>query len=366
MIGSDKDRSFARGVAVGVAFALAFGIIAGGAALVTVRPWTACAGSTNSTCSPGFADLVARVGPAVVSVVVQQDSGSEIDTRTAAPIAAGAAFFISADGYLVTADHVVSDAKSVQIRTTEGVSYPARLVGSDYWTDVAVLKVDAEKVFPHVEFADQPPRVGDWVVAIGNPFGLSATATAGIVSAVERDVGDPYENYLQVDAPINEGDSGGPTFDLRGKVVGVNDAIVSPSAGGSTGIAFAIPAKTAKAISATLISSGSVARGWLGLHVQDGVLASVPGALVSDTESNGPAAEAGIVPGDVVTAINGAQIKDARGLTQSLIGLDPGTTVQLVILRNGQMETITVMLGVMPRPGQATESQRSSTNVDRH
>ena len=181
----------------------------------------------------------------------------------------GAGFFISADGYAVTANHVVDHAQSVQITIADGQTYKARIIGTDPGTDLAVIKVDANKTFPYVKFADQQPRVGDWVVAIGNPFGLGNTATAGIVSALARDIGtSTYDNFLQIDAPINQGNSGGPTFNMQGEVVGINDAIFTPS-GGSVGIGFDVPADTAKTITAELEKSGQVTRAWLGVQIQD-------------------------------------------------------------------------------------------------
>ena len=181
----------------------------------------------------------------------------------------GAGFFVSADGYAVTANHVVDNAQSVQITTADGQTYKARVIGTDPGTDLAVIKIDANKTFPYVKFADQQPRVGDWVVAIGNPFGLGNTATAGIVSALARDIGtSTYDNFLQIDAPINQGNSGGPTFNMQGEVVGINDAIFTPS-GGSVGIGFDVPANTAKTITAELEKSGHVTRAWLGIQVQD-------------------------------------------------------------------------------------------------
>ena len=200
--------------------------------------------------------------------------------------------------------------------------------------------------FTYVKFADQMPRVGDWVVAIGNPFGLGNTATAGIVSALGRDIGmSTYDNYLQIDAPINRGNSGGPTFDMHGNVVGINDAIFTPS-GGSVGIGFDVPANTAKTIVAELEKSGHVTRGWIGVQVQDVTqpiadslgMKQAEGALVATPEPGGPAAKAGIHPGDVITAVNGNTVKDARGLAQEIAGLAPGTSVKLDVLRERQVE----------------------------
>ena len=234
-------------------------------------------------------------------------------------------------------------------------------VGTDQATDVAVLKVDVpNKTFIYVQFADQMPRVGDWVVAIGNPYGLGETATAGIVSALARDLGDrAYDGYLQIDAPINEGNSGGPTFDVHGNVVGINDAIFTPS-GGSVGIGFDVPADTAKVVAAAIEKSGHVTRAWLGVQVQDVTqdiadglgLKDPSGALVSEPEANSPAVQAGITAGDVIVAVNGTPIKDARGLAQSVAGITPGTAVSLSVVHSGQSRSVSVTLGEMPTTNQ--------------
>ena len=206
--------------------------------------------------------------------------------------------------------HVVDHAKTVQIQTDEGKTYTAKVVGTDQKTDLALIKVDADKKFAFVTFADKAPRVGDWVVAVGNPFGLSGSATAGIVSARGRDIGaSAYDDFIQIDAPINKGNSGGPTFDTDGNVVAVNTAIYSPS-GGSVGIGFGIPAETVKTVVATLKDKGFVERGWIGVKVQsvtEGIANSlsmdhVEGAIVDEAQADGPAAKAGLKAGDVITA----------------------------------------------------------------
>ncbi len=258
----------------------------------------------------GFADLVARVKPAVISVRVKipasaepamsqefgdnNDGGDQqqIPAQPGSPmdkffqqfgqqfggnggahrhetiVGEGSGFFISPDGYAVTNNHVVDHAKSVQVTTDGGTIYTAKVVGTDPKTDLAVIKVEGKSDFPYVKFSSDPPRVGDWVVAVGNPFGLGGTVTAGIVSARGRDIGaGPYDDYVQIDAPINKGNSGGPAFDVNGNVIGVNTAIYSPS-GGSVGIGFDIPADTAKLVVAQLEKSGHVTRGWLGVQIQ--------------------------------------------------------------------------------------------------
>ena len=330
--------------------------------------------------APSFADLIAAVEPAVVSVRVQIQpptgrsnsgrpqglppngfGGQGFPPGNRPMVGEGAGFFVSSDGYIVTANHVVANETSVEIMTADGMTYPAKVVGTDQATDVAVLKVDANKTFTYVQFADQMPRVGDWVVAIGNPYGLGETATAGIVSALARDLGDGTNGgYLQIDAPINEGNSGGPTFDLHGNVVGINDAIFSPSVG-SVGIGFDVPGDTAKVVAAAIEKSGHVTGAWLGVQVQDVTqnladglgLKDAVGALISSPLANSPAATAGIKAGDVVVAVNGMPIKDARGLTQAIAGLTPGATVKLDVVRSGQSRSVNVTLGEMPaQPGQ--------------
>ena len=230
----------------------------------------------------------------------------------------GSGFFISPDGYAVTNNHVVDHAKSVQVTTDDGTIYTAKVVGTDPKTDLALIKVDGKKDFPFVKFADQPSRIGDWVVAVGNPFGLGGTVTAGIVSARGRDIGaGPYDDYIQIDAPINKGNSGGPAFDMNGNVIGVNTAIFSPS-GGSVGIGFDIPAATAKLVVNQLKDKGYITRGWLGVQVQpvtadiaDSLgLKQARGAMVDNPQDGSPAAKAGIEAGDVITAVNGTDVKD--------------------------------------------------------
>ncbi len=234
----------------------------------------------------------------------------------------GSGFFISADGYAVTNNHVVDHAQSVQVTTDDGTVYTAKVIGTDKKTDLALIKVDGKKDFTYVKFADAQPRVGDWVVAVGNPFGLGGTVTAGIVSARGRDIGaGPYDDYVQIDAPINKGNSGGPAFDMNGNVIGVNTAIYSPS-GGSVGIGFDIPAPTAKLVVAQLKDKGYITRGWLGVQVQpvtadiaDSLgLKQAKGAMVDNPQDGSPAAKAGIEAGDVITAVNGA---DGQGRARS-------------------------------------------------
>jgi len=273
------------------------------------------------------------------------------------PVSQGSGFFISEDGLLVTNNHVVEDGSAFTVIMDDGTELDAKLVGRDKRTDLAVLKVEEKRKFTYVDFADDASiRVGDWVVAVGNPFGLGGTVTAGIVSARGRDIGaGPYDDFIQVDAAVNRGNSGGPTFNLSGEVIGINTAIFSPS-GGNVGIAFAIPATTARTVIDDLIKSGSVERGWLGVQIQPVTadiaeslgLANAEGALVNDPQKDAPAAKAGIAAGDVVTAVDGVTVKDPRDLAKKIAAMDPGKTVEVTVWRNGRSETIKVELGTLP------------------
>ena len=366
----------------------------------------------------GFADIVEKVKPAVVSVRVKTNAGSRVMSfndnnspfqpgspmerffrRFGAPdgnnspnsspndprapggrnmvTGQGSGFFISADGYAVTNNHVVDKAEMVEVTTDEGKTYTAKVIGADPRTDVALIKVDDRADFPYVRFADHAPRIGDWVLAVGNPFGLGGTVTAGIVSARGRDIGaGPYDDFIQIDAPVNKGNSGGPTFDVDGAVIGVNTAIFSPS-GGSVGIAFAIPAETVKAVVTQLKDKGTVSRGWIGVQIQpvtaeiaDNLgLKTTQGALVAEPQSDGPAAKAGVLAGDVNTAVNGAAVKEARDLARQIGALPPGASVKLTVLRNGNERSFTLSLGELPgqREANATPQSRSQpgTSVPR-
>ncbi|MFN5454217.1 S1C family serine protease, partial [Bradyrhizobium sp.] len=249
----------------------------------------------------------------------------------------GSGFFISADGYAVTNNHVVDGADKVEVTTDDGKTYSAKVIGTDQRTDLALIKVEGGSNFPFAKLADGKPRIGDWVLAVGNPFGLGGTVTAGIVSAVGRDIGNgPYDDFIQIDAPVNKGNSGGPAFDVDGNVVGVNTAIYSPS-GGSVGIAFSIPASTVKSVIAQLKDNGSVSRGWIGVQIQpvtqdiaDSLgMKKAEGALVAEPQADGPAAKAGIRSGDVITSVTGEPVKYARELARTIGGLAPGASVKL-------------------------------------
>ena len=339
----------------------------------------------------GFADIVEKVKPAVISVRVKierkadSNDGSEenpfppgspfekffkqfgtpnMPTGKEVITGQGSGFFITSDGYAVTNNHVVENADNVQVTADDGKTYTAKVIGTDSRTDLALIKVDGDS-FPFVKLADSAPRVGDWVLAVGNPFGLGGTVTAGIVSARGRDIGaGPYDDFIQIDAPVNKGNSGGPTFDVDGNVIGVNTAIFSPS-GGSVGIAFAIPADTVKSVIAQLRDKGSVTRGWIGVQIQtvtpeiaDSMGLKQPsGALVSEPQKDSPAAKAGIQSGDVITSVDDTAIHDARELARKIGTMSPGASVKLAIVRGGQDKTMTLTLGTLPAEKQAANDQ---------
>ncbi|MCW0979960.1 Do family serine endopeptidase [Agrobacterium sp. BT-220-3] len=270
------------------------------------------------------------------------------------PVAQGSGFFISEDGYVVTNNHVVDDGSAYTIVMNDGTELDAKLVGRDPRTDLALLKVDVNRKFTYVKFADDTKiRVGDWVVAVGNPFGLGGTVTSGIISARGRDIGSgPYDDYLQIDAAVNRGNSGGPAFNLNGEVVGINTAIFSPS-GGNVGIAFAIPASVAKDVIADLQKDGKVERGWLGVQIQPVSkdiaeslgLSEASGALVVSPQAGSPGDKAGIKQGDIITAVNGEPVKDARDLSRRIGGMAPNAKVEISLWRGGKSQSVTVTLG---------------------
>lgn len=326
-----------------------------------------------------FADLVERVSPAVVTVTVEehaepqrqfnpedlpepfrdffnqfgQGQGRQFQMPRKA-VAMGSGFIVDRQGFIVTNNHVVEGARKITVKLPDGREFESKLVGSDAPTDIAVLKVKSDKPLPTVEFGDDHQvRVGDWVIAVGNPFGLSNTVTAGIISSIGRDVGNgPYTDYLQIDAPINRGNSGGPTFDLKGKVIGMNSMIYSPS-GGSVGIGFAIPATTIHEVVAQLESHGKVARGWLGVQIQSltpEIAASVgaketKGAIVASIVPGSPASKAGFKPGDLVLALNGKSVEDSRDLTRRVATLLAGSKASFTMVRDGKNQTVTATIG---------------------
>jgi serine protease Do len=356
----------------------------------------------------GFADIVERVKPSVISVkvniaekVAKDDSSSNDDSpfQPGSPMerffrrfggpdglppgmrggprggrgvvtGQGSGFFISPDGYAVTNNHVVDGADKVEVTTDEGKTYTAKVIGTDARTDVALIKVEGGSNFPFAKLSEGKPRIGDWVLAVGNPFGLGGTVTAGIVSASGRDIGNgPYDDFIQIDAPVNKGNSGGPAFNTEGEVMGVNTAIYSPS-GGSVGIAFSIPASTVKNVIAQLKDKGTVSRGWIGVQIQpvtadiaDSLgLKKAEGALVAEPQANGPAAKAGIESGDVITAVNGETVKDARELARTIGALAPGNAVKLNVLHKGQEKVVNLTLGQLPN---SVEAKADNDNSDK-
>ena len=268
---------------------------------------------------------------------------------------AGSGFFISQDGYIVTNNHVVENADEIKVVLKDERELDAVVVGRDESTDLAVIKVKGSN-FPFVNFENSAkPRVGDWVITVGNPFGLGGTATAGIISAYGRDIGETFVDYIQIDAPINRGNSGGPTFDVYGRVIGVNTAIFSPS-GGSVGIGFAIPADVADTITTQLISGGKIVRGYIGASIQNYTaemaeaqgMPGQKGAIVADLVQGGPSQRGGLQPGDVVVAVNGVNVKTSAELTREVAKAKAGDVLRLQVLRDGKARQVDVRSGVRP------------------
>ena len=332
-----------------------------------------------------FGDVVEAVSPAVVSVRVEQTiqpastdddfkfdrrgrdfmerffeglpRGVRPDQRRGGGLrkgnSQGSGFFVSDDGYLVTNNHVIEGGSKFTIIMSDGKELEAALIGTDPRTDLAVLKVETEDKLTYVDFGNKRPRTGDWVVAVGNPFGLGGTVTAGIVSAHGRDIGSSrYDDFIQIDAAVNKGNSGGPTFNLSGEVIGVNTAIFSPS-GGNVGIAFAVPAKLADEIVTDLIQNGSVTRGWLGVQIQPVTveiseslgLDLAQGAIVTSPQEGSPADNAGIQSGDVITAVDDRSVKSPKELARVIAGYNPDAQIDLKVWRDGKSETVSVTLG---------------------
>ncbi len=340
----------------------------------------------------GFADLVEAVKPAVVSILVEAEApgrqiqgggrdfnfefnfpdlpedhpfrdffdqfggpngpgGPDGQSRPRQFMAAGSGFIISADGYVVTNNHVVEDATKVTVVFEDGSEQVAEVVGTDQRTDLAVLKIEGEDL-PFVTFEEEASRVGDWVVAVGNPFGLGGTVTVGVISGAGRDIGGSnYGDFLQIDAAVNTGNSGGPAFNTNGEVVGVNTAIYSPN-GGNVGIAFAIPARTVQQIVNQLIEDGTVTRGYLGVSIQDVSrdiadsvgLPNARGAIVREPTEDGPAGAAGVQSGDIITHVDGEEIDDALDLSRTIASKAPDSTVELTIWRDGAETKVSVTL----------------------
>lgn len=388
-----KRKEFILGAAVGLTFAAA--ATAGGvinwpganAAEVSGR-LTPAAGAAGLAFAPpqgaplSFADIFDQVSPAVVQIDVEtrierprggliplpgfppgfgfqapepEQPGEEQEAPTAQ--GAGSGFFISADGYIVTNNHVVQNATKITVKLSDGRELAAEVIGRDERTDLAVLKV-AGAEFPFVSFEETAePRVGDWVIAVGNPFGLGGTATAGIVSAKARDI-DPngLNDFIQIDAAINRGNSGGPTFDIYGRVIGVNSAIFSPT-GGSVGIGFAIPASVAKSVTDQLRRGERVQRGYLGVGIRGltddqaaalGLPADFAGAAVESVTPGGPADRAGVQVGDFIVGVNGENVDSSTDVTRRVAAVPPGQTLRIDILRDGRRQTLTTRAAARP------------------
>ncbi len=325
---------------------------------------------------PDFTDLVSKVKPAVVSItsklgpqaMTDEEGGMPFQMPGARPRAVearGSGFIVDPNGTIVTNNHVVKGAKSVSVTLDDGTQLPAKVIGHDARTDVAVLHVDAKHPLPYIQLGDSSTvKPGEWVVAMGNPFGLGGSVTAGIVSALGRDIGaGPYDQFIQIDAPINQGNSGGPLFTEDGKVIGINTAILSPS-GGSIGIGFAIPSNTVKSVVAQLEANGHVTRGYVGVEAQkisEGMakalhLAQSGGALIAGVNPDSPAAKAGLEPGDVVQAVNGQKIDNPRELAVQVANVKPGDQAKLEIMRDGKQQTVTATVGQQPNESQTAEN----------
>jgi serine protease Do len=336
---------------------------------------TACAaaapGNAVARSAPeSFSPLVKKVLPAVVNIAVTETvSGGDVlaelpkelrDTplgrefrrrfgnRREQTMGAGSGFIIDASGLIVTNNHVVGHADKIVVSMSDGKQYPARVIGSDELTDVALIRVSAPGPLPYVAWGDsRQVEVGDWVLAAGNPFGLGGSVTAGIVSALGRDLGaGPFDNFLQLDAPINPGNSGGPIFNMDGQVIAISTAIVSPS-GGSVGIGFATPSELLIPIVDQLRGGGRIERGWLGVSVED----SGTGVTVAGVERTSPAARAGIRQGDTILGVNGEHIETSRGLIRTVAAVPPGKGVSLSIRRQGRDMDVSVTVGRRPAEG---------------
>ncbi|MDO9608540.1 MAG: Do family serine endopeptidase [Brevundimonas sp.] len=341
-----------------------------------------------------FANIFEQVAPAVVqidvTVKVEQPQGGAFqipglpfqfvppqgrggqgeDDEPQTTQGAGSGFFISQDGFIVTNNHVVADATEIKVKMSDGRELPARLIGRDPGTDLAVIKVEGSD-FKYVSFEETAqPRVGDWVIAVGNPFGLGGTATAGIVSAKARDI-DPsgYNDYIQIDAAINRGNSGGPTFDIYGRVIGVNSAIYSPT-GASVGIGFAIPAEVAKTVTSRLMQGQTIERGYVGVSIQNipdggvgalGLPAGTKGAYVGEVTPDGPAQKAGVQVGDVVIQVNGRDIDGSTELRRLVAATEAGQNVRFTILRDGRRQELNIRAAKRP-PEDELESASGGEN----
>jgi len=367
----------------------AIGLAVAGATSVSVWHSQPALAQDFSRAPLSFADVADKVRPAVVSIYTRGSSGTsrgpgfrmpdlpedhpfydffdqfrrnmpDDDARPRRRRAQGSGFLISADGYVVTNHHVVNEATEISVTFESEDEYTAKVVGSDQRTDLALLKIDTENEFENfLDFAPEQARVGDWVLAVGNPFGLGGTVTAGIVSAGGRSIGSGPYDFLQIDAAVNRGNSGGPAVNLDGQVIGVNTAIFSPS-GGNVGIAFAIPSQLAQNVIDQLRSSGTVSRGWLGVTIQsvnDDIAESLgmteaKGALINRIMEDGPSANSELQVRDVVIEVNGENVEDSRDLARKIAELNPETDASLTVIRGGEEQQLTVKLGTFPNASQ--------------
>jgi serine protease Do len=296
-------------------------------------------------------DVMAQLPPELQNTPLGREFRRRFGGQKEQVLGAGSGFVVDPSGIIVTNNHVVGHASRISVGLRNGTQLPAHVLGTDELTDVAVIKVDTPHPLPTVIWGDsRQVQVGDWIITAGNPFGLGGSITAGIVSAEGRDLGDPFDRFLQLDAPVNPGNSGGPAFNLAGQVVGMTTAIVSPS-GGSVGIAFAIPSNLVRRIANQIMTSGSIARGWLGVAIeQRGAQSDEQGGIVAiaGITAGGPASRAGLRAGDQVVSVDGQSIESTSGLVRAIAEKSPGTTVNVTVRRNGREFTVPVTVGRRP------------------
>ena len=392
---NEKDVTFVR-----YSYGFTAALLAGGAAISLITGYPAGAQVAQNDeqhmrravpragAPESFADLTEQLQPAVVNISTRQRItvennpfagtpfgdlfGSQGEPTTREAQSLGSGFIISADGYIVTNNHVISprdnraQLEEVTVTLPDGTEYAAELVAKDAESDLAVLKIERSEPFPFVRFGDSSQaRVGDWVIAIGNPFGLGGTVTSGIVSAVLRRAGaGAYDRYIQTDASINQGNSGGPLFDMEGNVIGINNAILSPS-GGSVGVGFAIPAETAAPLVRKLISGEEILRGYLGVQIQQmnpdlAEALDLPpnrGEFIQSVQPGEAAEQAGLQAGDVVIEVNDQEVTPEQTLSYIVTNIEPGTSVPLEIVRDGQRRTVNVTVGRRPSAEQLAAQQ---------
>jgi serine protease Do len=385
----DRRKLLVRGTLAGaILLALAGAYLGGGSKAMATLP-SSPVHTAGVAKLPSFAEIAERVTPAVVNVAVTQAATAGVHPHAGMPQlpkegpfgeffqrffhdgipfrggsgvpgnlqAQGSGFIIDPEGHIVTNNHVVEDATEVTVLLNDGTRYTAQVKGRDSKTDLALLKIDADAPLPYLELAgSDQARVGDWVLAVGNPFGLGGSVSAGIISARGRDIrSGPYDDYIQIDAPINRGNSGGPLFDASGRVIGVNTAIYSPS-GGNVGIGFAIPSSNVKTVISSLKAYGRVERGWLGVQIQavtDEIAAALgrgdrQGALVAEVVDDSPAAKGGLRAGDLILSVDRTPVTELKDLPRMVAEMQPGTKVEVAVARNGTDLALSLVLGEMP------------------